>query len=237
MILETLTDAVGDLQARWTDLEDGLTELSTRITASPSPVAMTPPAATTVAALLAHASAGHANSQVSAASVTTAKAIATMLPQASIIFQQANADCSAVETTISTNVGPTGLDFLEPLFTWPDSLVSSSARLVRSRVDALRGLIDNTLQELVEITTPLGGLASLSGIRGSVDDISTYPVLTQGFEYGVGSGWGGGGDGPSGGNVRMVQSAIVQVLGRRPRTADVRSFVAALDRSFTCVEV
>lgn len=232
MIFESLKDAMGDLKARWVDLQGAVTDLSSRLASSPTPVAMTPPPSTTVAQLQGQVVSGVANASAVSAGVTTAKAISSVITQSAGAFRAADADLAAFETIIDTALGPTGLDFLEQLYTWPDSQVSSAARLVRSRLDALRRLIDETLQEINEVTTPAGGLASLSGIRGSVDDMSTYPVLTQDFSYGThGGGPGGGGFG------RTVQDALVQVLGRRPRVSDAKSFVAALDRSFTCTQV
>src|SRR2546430_13162371 len=103
------------------------TTLFRSLAGSPTPVAMTPPASTTVAQLQGQANRGGANASGVSAGVTTAKALGSVIIQAAGAFSAADTDLSAFETIIGTALGPTGLDFLEQLYTWPDSQVSSAA--------------------------------------------------------------------------------------------------------------
>jgi hypothetical protein len=73
-----------------------------------------------------------------------------------------------------------------------------------------------------------------------VNEISTYPVLTQDISYGPPSSGGGNGSLGTGSTVPLGQiasKAISAVLGQRPRLTDPKSFVAALNSSFTCKEM
>jgi hypothetical protein len=80
--------------------------------------------------------------------------------------------------------------------------------------------------------------SEIRGIRGSVDTLSAYPILTS--EVGPVRSTpssGGGGLGEPYGLRRTVTAAIRDVLGRAPRREDTRSFVAALTRTFEVNEV
>jgi hypothetical protein len=94
------------------------------------------------------------------------------------------------------------------------------------------------------------GIAEAAGSRlgevgEAVIDSSTYPVLTEpvSFPYPTGGGAGGGTPGGTGAAARgaglgpMVEGAIRDVLGWRPKPGDPKGFVAALTQSFTCLDV
>src|SRR5262249_15939808 len=59
----------------------------------------------------------------------------------------------------------------------PSPEVATLATKAQSQLHSLRQLIERTLQDIEEIRTPEGGRSTLTGIRGSVDNIATYPVL------------------------------------------------------------
>src|SRR5205085_7292413 len=74
--------------------------------------------------------------------------------------------------------------------------------------------------------------------RGSIGDLATYPLLTRDYGYGPApSNGNGAGTSSTSSLSQTVQKALSDVLGRRPRLGDTRSFVAALNQSFTCKEI
>ena len=136
---------------------------------------------------------------------------------------------------------PTGL--LTTLLASGNTAISASAGIAQSCVETLAALYAEAMQELAEFTSNESVRANITGLRGSVDDISTYPVFTQDF-----SGGGSGGSSSSfgmtspGGSAPsslsgIARKALTEVLGRKPRLDDPKSFVAALTQSFTCKEV
>lgn len=115
----------------------------------------------------------------------------------------------------------------------------------RAAFDASQERI-NSLVARAEATGswPYGANYSLNQIRGSVDDIAAYPMLTA-PSFGGGGGGGGGGGWPDGGYAasrygdpqRAVDAAIRATLGRLPKYTDGKAFVAALNASFDRQEV
>jgi hypothetical protein len=107
---------------------------------------------------------------------------------------------------------------------------------------ALHRAIAEFLRQATSVGTDIGGRANLAGLRNTVDDLSTYPILTQGVGYagtggyGPGSGSGGGGGGGTATLGQIVERTITDVLGRRPRVADTKSFASALNQSFALSE-
>jgi hypothetical protein len=146
---------------------------------------------------------------------------------------------------LTVNVGndmPVLVDLAELLDTLlevhaDDEAIVAAATTAAGRLHTLRELITRCLREIEELTTAQGGFANLSGIRDSVENISTYPMLTQE------SGYGGlpssaatitPGTVPLG---QIVETTLRDVLGWRPKVNDPKAFVAALTQSFTCKEM
>jgi hypothetical protein len=111
-------------------------------------------------------------------------------------------------------------------------------------------LLSSTTQATNAIASMVNDLADKAGSRlGAVGeafiDTSAYPVLTEpvSFPYPTGGGGGGGSGGGGGAAARgaalgpMVEGAIRDVLGWRPKTSDPKAFVSALTQSFDRVEV
>jgi hypothetical protein len=75
------------------------------------------------------------------------------------------------------------------------------------------------------------------GIEKRLDQLLSFPVLTR--ELGTGGSGSGGTASPGGGTAagQIVEAALRDVLGWRPRSGDPRGFVAALNQSFACGEV
>jgi hypothetical protein len=118
-----------------------------------------------------------------------------------------------------------------------DAAVVQAAIEAQARLAGLVQLIQHCLEEIEELTTPEGQRASVAGIRDSVQDIGKYPVLTRETD---------GGGMPSSPTVVapgtrplgvVVESAVRDVLGWRPKVADPKGFLGALTQSFTCKEV
>src|SRR5262249_34069225 len=87
----------------------------------------------------------------------------------------------------------------------------------------------------------------LGEVGEAVIDGATYPVLTEpgSFPYPTGGGAGGGPPGGpgAGGSARgaalgpIVEGAIREVLGWRPKPSDPKGFLSALTQSFTCLDI
>lgn len=75
------------------------------------------------------------------------------------------------------------------------------------------------------------------GIEKRLDQLLSFPVLTR--ELGTGGSGSGGTASPGGGSAtgQVVEAALRDVLGWRPRSGDPKGFVAALNQSFACGEV
>jgi hypothetical protein len=117
------------------------------------------------------------------------------------------------------------------LLSTPNKLVCDEA------LDELIGNLENYLREFEELGTREGDSSNLRGIRGSVEDIASYPILTSdmGAIMPMSAPSMPGGGAPS--LQRRVDDALRQVLGRLPRTSDPRSFRAALMQSFSVTEI
>jgi hypothetical protein len=115
--------------------------------------------------------------------------------------------------------------------------VAEAAAVANTQLLNLQEHIDSCLREIEELTTPEGANASIGGINRSVENISTYPVLTQEAGYiSSPSSLAGGAAGTRPLN-QIVESTLRDVLGWRPKTGDHKAFVAALTQSYTCSEV
>jgi hypothetical protein len=94
---------------------------------------------------------------------------------------------------------------------------------------------------LGELTAAAG--SQLGAVGEAVIDSSSYPVLTEPVSFPYPTGGGAGGSTPGGGAGRgaalgpMVEGAIREVLGWRPKSGDPKGFVAALTQSFDCLAI
>jgi hypothetical protein len=116
----------------------------------------------------------------------------------------------------------------------PEPLAEETVEVTvcRDWLERLRAFIASRLQEFREIDEPEGQRIMISGIRGSIDDIASYPILTSsvdGAMRALPSAPAAPGALPL---QRMVEGALREVLGRTPKPKDPRSFVAALTQSF-----
>lgn len=109
--------------------------------------------------------------------------------------------------------------------------------ICRNQIARLKEFIAREMQEFEEITSIQGERYNVKGIRSSMDNLASYPLMTTSF--------GGAAPVPSttpvpGGGIsleRTVEGALRAVLGRLPKPNDTRSFLAALNQSFAIREV
>jgi hypothetical protein len=228
MIYETIRSCVNDLSARWQDLQNTSQVLAGLMPANAQQLIVQGWGVTSA-------------NQVAAIGLQVPNLagfppIAAMINLAQInVFVPTYGQFTPIQAAAT---GAAGL--LTVLIGSGNAPIVAAAGMVQSSLDALDGLYAECMQELAEFTSTEGARASLSGIRGSMDDISTYPVFTQDFSYGGGPSnvGGSGGGGSSTTSLGLTaQRAIADVLGRRPRIDDPKSFVAALNTSFMCKEL
>ncbi len=108
---------------------------------------------------------------------------------------------------------------------------------VREEIDDLGVFIRRRQEDLLGVSSLIGERANLQRLRGSVEDLGSFPILTSDVDVSAptrpAAGYGPGGAGLQ----NRISSALREVLGRVPRIADTRSFKAALTQSFDLVEV
>ena len=231
MIYESIQKAYEDLDSQWHAFSDAATQLVTLT--QPSGVGfsypMTPPfqiwlsvAAAIIEELDQHQTAVNAYPNISA-----------MLHESSASFHRSLDSISQIDAA----AGPSSA--LAQLKGSPIGAVSATANLIASLISDLVAANQKYVQDVDEIIAPESLNLSTAGINNTVSDISTYPVFTQEVSFGGGSGGNGGGStarnwqGPgSSGLGSFIQRSIGDVLGRTPRAADPKSFVAALNASF-----
>ncbi len=225
MIYETVRNCVDDLNSRWGDLQRAAVNL----------VGVLP------AGAQQNIVAGWANTSVNQMGTIQGQRPAltgfpALVPFINIAQNNIFIPTFGLFTPIrNAALGPAGL--LTTLAGSSDGRIVAAAGVVDSCITALGDLFTECIQELTEFTSNEGARANLSGIRGSVDDISTYPVFTQDFSFVSGPpSIGAGAPAPT--SLSMTaQRALSDVLGRRPRLDDPKSFLAALNQSFSCKEV
>lgn len=223
MIYETLLNCVDDLTTRWTGVQSSANLLATALAASPAQQAIVTGWATTSGTQAAALTAGRP-------ALENFPPLATLFAAAQPLFANSDAALTLINTTAA------GL--LPALVTSPNTSISAPAGDVQSRLADLGVLIAECLQEIIELQSNEGTRANIGGIRSSVDDISTYPVLTQDMSWGPISmppSIGGGSTTSSLGQI--AAKALSEVLGRRPRLNDPKSFISALNDSFICKDV
>ena len=231
MIYEMVVRCIQDLRARWTDLSAALETLHDTL----------PKAEVNTRSRI-----GNIQHRINTYVGTIVDPDQNGHAFASIGELLANARESLNESlNLTVNVGsdmPVLVDLAELLETLlemhaDDEAIVAAATAANGRLHTLRELITRCLREIEELTTAQGGFANLSGIRDSVENISTYPMLTQE------SGYGGlpssaatitPGTVPLG---QIVETTLRDVLGWRPKVNDPKAFVAALTQSFTCKEM
>jgi hypothetical protein len=227
MIYETVRKCADDLNSRWSDLQIASQSLANVLTAVPAQQA------------IVNNWVAVSNAQI--ATITANRPTLNGFPALIVLINLAqtnifNPTFAAFTPLRSAAVGPGGL--LPVLAGSADGQISASAGLVEASVRALESIYAECMQEFAEFSSNEGARANLSGIRGSVDDISTYPVFTQDFAFGGGSpAIGGGGQSTPTSLSLTAQRALSDVLGRKPRLDDPKSFLAALTQSFMCKEV
>lgn len=225
MIYEMALRCVNDLRTRWTDVQTGLTDLRNALP-------------TTDVVIIGQIST--LETDISNHLVTIdddprddndrgfTDAL-TLLNNTRTTLNSSRSFLGTVDTTTSV--------FLPDLANRPLEAIARPARLVQERLRTLRQLIEICLQEIEEIRTAEGGRANLAGIRGSVENLSAYPVLTQETGYGRTPSYPSGGPSSATSLGQIVEGTLRNVLGWRPKTNDPKGFVAALGQSFTCKEV
>lgn len=110
---------------------------------------------------------------------------------------------------------------------------SAEETVARNQIERLRRFVSDSLQEFEEITSVQGERFNVKGIRGSVENLAAYPILTSevsGSLPAPPTAASGGGGVIS--LQRTVETALREVLGRVPKRQDTRSFVVALNQSF-----
>jgi hypothetical protein len=111
----------------------------------------------------------------------------------------------------------------------------------RENLTDLETYILSSIQHFQELTSADTTIpVNLSGLRDTVDDIASYPMLTS--ELGITPTYTAPSGPTSTGNgtntlQRTVDNAVRDVLGRLPRAKDTRSFMLALNQAFQVTEV
>jgi hypothetical protein len=155
------------------------------------------------------------------------KDFATLFPLARTTLQNSLSDLVTIEG-LQTGIENSGA--------LPDD--NEELGNLRSSLADLRHQIEECLGEILALTSEIGQRASLAGIRNSVDNVATYPVLTQ--ETGIAMVPSSPGAGPAGAGApigQIVERELREALAWRPRKSDPSGFVAALTQAFTCTEV
>jgi hypothetical protein len=117
----------------------------------------------------------------------------------------------------------------------PNSAILIEHGICGENLEQLREFIARCRQDFEEVTSPVGGQFSLSGIRNSAENIAAYPLLTSEVTPAAPAAPAYpsvGGVGGMGSFQRTIDGAFREVLGRMPRAGDPRSFVSALKQSF-----
>jgi hypothetical protein len=115
--------------------------------------------------------------------------------------------------------------------------IKGAVEVLWARFQELQKTLSDGLQELLASNANQAFNMNVGGIRSTIDDISTYPLFTQDFSYPSAAPAGISGSPSSLGLDTVVQKALSEVIGLRPRTGDPKSFVNALQQSFSCQEI
>jgi hypothetical protein len=97
--------------------------------------------------------------------------------------------------------------------------------------------IEGVIESVEEAVSEEANRVNVGRLRGAVEDIASYPLLTSELRAAPFPSSGGYDGGGALSLRRQVDGAVREVLGRLPRTSDPRSFVAALKQSFEIIEV
>src|SRR5262245_11487448 len=221
MIYEMVVGCVNELRAGWTALKTALEQLRDTPLLDNNPIT----AINTLLPVL-----------VDPASILDPDETGTGFANIQTLLRQPRNTLNGSRTRLTGKVDPQLFVLLPGLLISPIQDIQDNATAVQERQEALRQLIDDCLREIEELTTREGARASIGGINNSVENISAYPVLTQEAGYGSASTYPGGAAGtkPIG---QVVDGALRDVLGWRPKLSDHKGFVAALTQSFSCKEI
>ena len=222
MIFEMVVTSVQNLKGRWTDLHDELERLRDLIAAgmTHNQIDSLLPGIDTVNNAIDDPSEG----------LDGLTDLATLLANARTIFNESYLALGTVDATMNS--------LFPVLLASTDQQIVTLSTTIQLKLVDQRRVIERALQDLEEIRTPEGGRATLTGIRSSVDNISTFPVLTQETGYAVSAPAPAGGSPPGGASLgQLVDGTLRDILGWRPKAGDSKGFAAALTQSFTCKEV
>jgi hypothetical protein len=128
----------------------------------------------------------------------------------------------------------------DDLFGTDNSKDTVEVATCRNLISDLGKFIDRRLRSFYELLdkSRIADRFDQRSIRGSIDNLSAYPLLTSDVGYRAPRPTdGGGGPATTVSLRRTVQGALGQVLGRQPRTSDTRSFLASLNQVFQATTV
>jgi len=107
-------------------------------------------------------------------------------------------------------------------------------QICSSQLEQLREAIAHCVGEFEEVISPEGERFSIQGIKGSVEHLASFPLLTADHNFAPAP------SPPATGGVslqRVIEGAMREVLGRLPKPRDTRSFLTSLNQSFAIAEV
>ena len=222
MIYETVIESLISLRNQWSDLFDALSALNAKLPAAHAAKIVlnnnTAPADPARGLIqCCQDEIDDIKAQLEDPATTPKPAIPQLLAEALTAFRDSDGALRVPDTTPGRN---SLINRFELVFPTPaDDLPEGT--LCRERISQLRRFMARTIQELEEIVTEEGGRFHVKGIRTSVDNLTSYPLLTSQLG-GFGSAQ------PSapvasaplgatnGGLQRMVDTAMREVLGRLP---------------------
>src|SRR4030095_12397816 len=216
MIYEMILKCVDDLGSRWSDMGNAAETLATALGSDPDPgLQATQPSITGLAQQITNRaftpSAGTGASTMialgafpSSSQMTVVQTIAAQRMNISTPTPGGYPRLMNVISTAQNNIflpSSNAVQIVSSVVSawmpqWLGSASSdtvSAARLFQSRLSDLDRLNAECLQEIVEMQSNEASRAHLGGLRSSVNEISTYPVLTQDISYGPPSSGGGNG--------------------------------------------
>ena len=222
MIYETVRNEMDDLRTRWADVDDACNTLLTELAPGDPSIVLV----TNLQVNQVQLAVGALNGQIAALAAPTP--VPVFLATAQGALTQSDG------FYLVANPGFTAL--LPAFVASASNAIAGSGRNLEARLELLGDALERVRGNLVDTTTNEGARSNIANISTSTSDISTYPVLTQelgtpGTSYVPGAPGGGSGAGSLG---SIASRSIAEVLGRRPRVCDTKSFVAALNAAFTC---
>jgi hypothetical protein len=220
VIYDSLLNSLAALASEWTAFGASLTTLLTNAALTAGEVAATTSLQTSANAAFAAADAAHTTIT---SGLGTPNFLQPAINTTQSAFQQSwgtlQVQGSAWEATFASATG-------------------ADVDAVEAGLASLRDFVTRSLGELEQLVPPLGPAVSASLISDSVEDIASYPMLTEplGPSGGAPAAYAGGQ--PAGALLqRTVDAALKATLGRLPKFTDDKAFVAALSQSFSITQV